>query len=661
MVQTRKKALKARYDTVCSNLQTKNQIVFSNKKLVGHGWQIRIAIHPDSLREDNPDNKIEQIRTILDKLLNDRINPYCVDAKLAIFPNQACFESDCDGAMSQQGLDRDNCGKEICIYVPNTEFQELVSIKPMLLTLWRQLQEAEVPLLYLTPPGDRKIFGPNHLPTPFSFTSIGPEEKYDDHGILLKEFVGYDNKHLLLKLSFTAQDLKKANISFHAGTSRQQLFDLREYYSCHQRRAFLKLQEDINLIIDKPSSYTTLLFDNQLKEKLKIRVQDYHEQCQALLAAEDKNEEEKIDARAGLARDFNAILQQDQDLQHLINQYPRNKDTVLSLYLSLERLNQLTSLQEKEIDDIFEQARKNYDTKLRSIEEDFLRHSDPSKKLEYLTINWLDYDLDHLSQCIVQDPAQMQIIYRRIVCLEREKCEQDIFELNWLQSFFNNDCIAAFADQIKALKENKDYLIEDVVDGFQNLYQALKEDLFIHTQCDLKKTVYPATILHFTELASQVNTACLAARAQGEEKAVISMEEIKKSMLLLNKRLLDKQPMSGTLKGAIHMVFYVLAGLAAGFVIGAALGAAATCWSGGFGALPGAILGSVTGFTVATQGGIVGSVFSAGISTIFGIPSFFQAKDKEREYHHDFDSVKGMATNFEQQLSGVKSRERTIQ
>src|SRR5580693_5950217 len=84
----------------------------------GHGWQIRIAIDPSVLIENDADNQIEIIKNIL----NDTLGEQAVDVKLWTIPQEkGLYDDDYDGTINTRGKDRDERGKEVCIYVNNSD------------------------------------------------------------------------------------------------------------------------------------------------------------------------------------------------------------------------------------------------------------------------------------------------------------------------------------------------------------------------------------------------------------------------------------------------------------------------------------------------------------------------------------------------------------
>lgn len=389
-----------------------------------HGWQMRISIDPNALHSGNPNNKIEVIKSIL----RDKLKNFPADAKIYVLENDAEFYDQCDGTTSNAGLDRDQRGKEICIYLNDSNQQQptLEEYKKLILSLWQGLQEAGVPLLYIENPGDRKILGPLGLYTPFSFTSQEERCEWNDkHGLVFKQFVGYDNNHPILQVEFTEQDLRNGDVSFN---SNEIIANTRAYIPAHQQSAKGRLQFEMSDLTKQGRTYREDLFNDVFIKTIREKLEEYYTQFPTLPFAE----------RAAYQIHFDEELKRFPAYKRLVEDYPHEPSSRFpALGCISGALGRCQNITLEQFDQIIGQLRNEYDNRLNDIKNDFAIHVNANSQLlpvgnlqlpptpqlqKNIAINWNEYfPGQNVERLIELNPQRMQVMYRRIVFLEREK------------------------------------------------------------------------------------------------------------------------------------------------------------------------------------------------------------------------------------------------
>jgi hypothetical protein len=603
---------------------------------VRQGWQVRISINPSVLIENHRDSQIEKIKGILNRVLAK----YIVNPKIAVMANEEDLnEGEYDGTTSRHGKAFDQRGKEICIYLPDTA--KALSInndyKTMLLTLWSELQKAGIPLMYMDVPGDQKIKGPSGFPTPFSLTSYSQREEWNDrHGILFKQFVAYDNDHPILKVQLTENDLRDYKIEFdRIEIARGRL----EYFRAHQEPAIKRLQNDIRKIEAQPRSYKEVLYDGAIIGNIETKLSTYKEALKVINLQWPEDEDKRIKERGNLQKLFVEELSKDRVLQFLFNCHPHQADTSFSDHAAIDTLKKLYEVEVDQVADLIEQLRNDYQTKALEIKSDFDKHANGDNKTpETMFIDWSRYIPRYTYRCfplIEKNPSQMQAIYRRIVLLEKESRAHEEFKKQWLKATYGNDKIykqlAEFAKEVRCMENNQLHNIDpNVLTKFQELYNKIEDEIFSHKKCNIDNTPYPVVINHFKTMANAINLG-----------TKFSEQDMTDSSNILDKKLVDKKPMSKGLKAAICGVI----GAVVGAIIGLAVGAALT---GGFGAIPAAIACGAAGFTLA-QGLVVGGT-ALGVGAAGGVIGarigFLSARRNNATYDQDKDAIKPAIDDF---------------
>ncbi|RUR22359.1 hypothetical protein [Legionella qingyii] len=151
------------------------------------------------------------------------------------------------GTRDERGCDRDQMGKEVCIYLFNDcDVSQLPQLKHLLCTLWQRLQEKNVPLRSSVAPGDKPILL-NNIPTPFAYTFERNNEWETRHGILWKDITIHPDdqypNHVLNTIEFSAQDLSQHGIVFNPQKDFEALIKL-------HKKSISIFQEEVNKLID---------------------------------------------------------------------------------------------------------------------------------------------------------------------------------------------------------------------------------------------------------------------------------------------------------------------------------------------------------------------------------------------------------------------------
>lgn len=372
-------------------------------------WQLRIAIDPDVLSKGNP--AIATIKRILEQnLTEDR-----VDVKLYIIDDENDRLNMYDGMTSQSGLDRTEHGKEVCIVFNDTDAMPKLKdnmdpvdyLKSMILTLWRDLKNADIPLLNIDIPGEKKITGPGNFPTPFSITCNGSPEIIDGvevfewekrHGILHKTFEGDGTNHPLLYINFTQQDLKDAGIEFNF---KQIEHDRVAHDTAHQKQVHHRIAEDLQAVKNEDYYDTDYLFNDKVIDDIWNKIEAHQES----LSKATSNTEIRT-----LKDSFSDTTNKDKDFNRLMNDYPRIPNKTFSPQKAVLDLQNLSSITKEDFYKFIKELQDNFPARVKDLYQDFLIPGSTEIKDEYKTIF---KDCDLYDMCL-RNPRMMQTIYRRV-------------------------------------------------------------------------------------------------------------------------------------------------------------------------------------------------------------------------------------------------------
>ncbi len=453
---------------VLSNPQT--EISDSSNNGLSRDWQFRIAIDPE------PSN-IQKAAEVLAEIFHK--NNRDLQFKVFIPPaNPKNSESVWDGTQKSSGdTDRDQRGKEVCVYMRYDERTRKYEMTPedwkeLMLESWAKLQKAGVKMGYLMPPyGDRAVPASEGLSAPFSYTAFKPYNQRN--GILFeKNFNPKLFSDPLEGIEFTPSDLKRHGIKFSAYQDQQRklLSKQREHVANTEVRILNDLKK-INIHSSELSDVLRLL---DHRSQFSFNFQEYH--------GKDGN----LSIIKGLEEKFNILAKlYPMESGASLNENPQislMQRTLENLKLLIEQ-DKFGHQQRDDFVEKFKLFRKYFDENYeKSIEEILKDYRSNSPVMLFLEKNGLR---NNLEQLVRTDPQKMQILFRQLIHLEREK-----------QSFFNAEKqlgiqtaipqvqpSAIDRSQLESLKRVDD--MEDVKERFDpNFYsrweRTLMEDEVLH-------------------------------------------------------------------------------------------------------------------------------------------------------------------------------------
>ncbi|MDR3491306.1 MAG: hypothetical protein P4M12_04580 [Gammaproteobacteria bacterium] len=491
--------------------------------------------------------------------------------------------------------DRDQRGKELTVYMTfnertNNYIQNENQLKDIILRCWKALQDANIKGLgyCATPSGDLKLNSSVGLITPVTYTAHKPYEVR--HGILNQHVSEADQESKndpLKNCIITLNDLQKYEIKDDSTTILKNRIEYLTQHQLESKKFILAEVADVKAKAEmaQPDWKSYL---PQLK--------DIISRTESLFPQDDEQPElNKQDATA-FQNEINPIVDK---LAFLL---PRLANTELGF---IDPLMQLKDLR------VSKRIRKNFFDAIKAAIHS-LEYYDPTYEINQ-TIEELnqypDYFIDcNLAQMVNACPAEMQLVYRHIVLLEKEKTAL-VKDIQY-QKEININALESFNKNIHSLEESGKVTV-DVVNKYKTLSSTI-----INARVDATAAPYSTITEHFSnEITNLI------------KNPKPTPKQIEKSAKELDKKLYGKPPVKRTVKAAICGVI----GALVGFVVGLTVGAAVTTWGGGFGALPGAILGAVKGFTLGTAIGLGTAALSAGIGGSLGFFSAVRNQNKFKE------------------------------
>ncbi len=394
---------------VLSNPQT--EISDSSNNGLSRDWQFRIAIDPE------PSN-IQKAAEVLAEIFHK--NNRDLQFKIFIPPaNSNNTESVWDGTQKSSGdTDRDQRGKEVCVYMRYDERTGRYEMTPeewkeLMLESWAKLQKAGVKMGYLVPPyGDRAVPASEGLSAPFSYTAFKPYNQRN--GILFeKNFNPKLFSDPLEGIEFTPSDLKLHGIKFSAYQDQQRkLLSKQREHAANTEVRILNDLKKINIHSDELSDVLKLL---EHRSQYSFNFQEYHGKEGNLLIVNEL--EKKFNILAKLyPMESGASLSENPQISLM-------KRTLENLKLLIEQ-DKFGHQQRDDFVEKFKLFRKyfdeNYEKSIEAILKDYRSNSPAMLFLEK------DGLRNNLEQLVRADPQKMQILFRQLIHLEREK-----------QSFFN--------------------------------------------------------------------------------------------------------------------------------------------------------------------------------------------------------------------------------
>lgn len=165
--------------------------------------------------------------------------------------------------------------------------------------------------------------------------------------------------------------------------------------------------------------------------------------------------------------------------------------------------------------------------------------------------------------------------------------------------------LKVFSEKINQLKQPDKKVNSEVTRRFEALHNTI-ESVSKMPDTDLNNRSHTIVLDHFINEADKVL-----------HKPNSTLVEVQKSANQLDQKLNGKPPMHPLVKVAACALVGALVGAAIGLVVGTV----ATIPAGGFGGIPGAIVGAFKGFTLVTAamtgGAISSSIVAAGIAGLF--------------------------------------------
>lgn len=423
-----------------------------------HGWEVNFAIDTQNLSEDLKKN----FGAVVRKCLLPLIGQIQVTAK---FP------------MEITSSDSENFGRELRLFFEDTPNKNQLSpekISLILLTIWKNLQKANIPLVTITRPASQNIPGPCNFPTPLSITC---KEEYQK-GSLYKKFEANNANHPLLKLKFTVNDLESNEINYDIQSVLPQT---QKYIKTHVSNIQAKCQK----IADEVNQQTTGQTEN-INTYLKA-LESYSEHIKTLKAIE---KEFQINIQLPLVAISEAVGKEGKeydrkDTQTQIQTFLGTKEKFHELFqkTTLEAPSEITAVLEKMSNsehrkimtdiytDIKTQAMKNFTSQNKAA---------VSKATEGL-INIIDQ-----ATALFKDPQTLSSLKLFKTCLERKNIkeilanEQTIFSL--LKQLSLQDTSKLQADFSRCFVTSEKVKPRESVYNFQPSTNSLSKNLEINAE-----------------------------------------------------------------------------------------------------------------------------------------------------------------------------------
>ncbi|PWY54017.1 hypothetical protein DGG96_18940 [Legionella qingyii] len=293
------------------------------------------------------------------------------------------------GTRDERGCDRDQMGKEVCIYLFNDcDVSQLPQLKHLLCTLWQRLQEKNVPLRSSVAPGDKPILL-NNIPTPFAYTFERNNEWETRHGILWKDITIHPDdqypNHVLNTIEFSAQDLSQHGIVFNPQKDFEALIKL-------HKKSISIFQEEVNKLIDS--------------DEIDFNIDILFQRLASL------NKEIKDVYQIGSTEE--PLYETDEVVKNIYAKFPGKMEHTI-----IRRSSMMDGKNESEL-------RKAVNQELLDIKKDYtsLQHQlHPSLESVFNKVT------ENLDKLIKKNPYKMQTLYCRLVLLNKQALALEKYEL----------------------------------------------------------------------------------------------------------------------------------------------------------------------------------------------------------------------------------------
>lgn len=222
------------YALFLKRLQTESGFVYmpSSKEIIDaedRGWQFRIAVYPESRNLTTAAQAVGELFCAFD------LEFKCLVLNDPMQPNLEALGWDGTQTQLTHGSDRDQRGKEICVYMRYASQQqryerEAKEWKHIMLRAWKCLEDAQLNFGYiLPPPGDHAVTTEAGIVTPFSYTANKPWQ--GRHGILHSHsYNPYHYPDPLAEVKISKHDLLEYGISL-----KQMLIRHEQCFVYHQQ------------------------------------------------------------------------------------------------------------------------------------------------------------------------------------------------------------------------------------------------------------------------------------------------------------------------------------------------------------------------------------------------------------------------------------------
>jgi hypothetical protein len=388
--------------------------------------QLRFSIEP------TPENFSKTLKVLRELYKNEALRLKEIEFKLLSLKNKPVSNLGWDIANlnydspllgNPAPTDRDQRGKELCIYIPES-LQNKKSVafwKKLILTVWVALEKEGVTLDYVsTPLGDNPLTQKPGLSIPVTHTRGCPNDYKGRYGILFKT----NQPSVLDNVRITEKDLKKYGITVKTSASRQ----TRNNNLCKHRddleqaiRSQIKSLTENNAA---PFSALLLQFKNHITPWRQLSANE----LQTALHSEKTQQyiqtlQRKL-PKEGPRLAVNAYLAQ---LTHLKSKSSLKKDGATPLdadkQQALLTMNNIIASPAKEINLIIK---------------DYIDYADQLKLKTFFSTSSQQTYPSVISTLVNKNPAQMQWLFRRLVFLAHET-KNVIREKDSLHSFIKKE------------------------------------------------------------------------------------------------------------------------------------------------------------------------------------------------------------------------------
>ncbi|KTD60836.1 DUF5617 domain-containing protein [Legionella shakespearei] len=396
-------------------------------------WQFRIAIKPER------NNAIKALNALkeLQQFKRSRHPEFKV-----FLPSESSDLSTWDSSL--KGGDRDQRGKEICVYMEHLasgynpgyykgNYPDPEYLKALILDMWKALQDAGVEMAYISPGvGEKELGCESGMITPFFYSAFKPYK--GRHGILNQ--TQYNPLNLtdpLSDVSISGEDLKAHGIHpLGALKSAQRLVYQIDHYNRQLKAAQIQLSDLVNSNNTADSAEYTLnalanynQYTSQQDELDKLISQEtttpaiLASRLEAYCAFVGKNAMQlTLPAESSLNEP--SLLRHINILNSLARETDPDKDTIRTRYFNSLPETVTAAIEKQEpikdeqffqvvVQEILKDVRRGFEQEMKSSVDEMMGVCQPVIKRE------------QLEAAFKRDPYQFQKLYQRLQVLDFEK------------------------------------------------------------------------------------------------------------------------------------------------------------------------------------------------------------------------------------------------